>query len=386
MLLIPLLATLLLLTPAFAQTRAEPQDAPGVAAKPLVTAKEHMIVAAHPLAAQAGGRMMASGGSAADAALLVLNVVEPQSSGIGGGAFALVHGPDGLTTWDARATAPAGVAPDLFMENGEPLSFRVAVASGRSIGVPGLVRLMEALHASHGKRPWADLFQPAIRVAHDGFEVSPRLANMLARYARRLNGTDAADGGNAFYTGPLAERIIAAARRIPRPGALNLHDLAAYRVIERPAVCHRYRRYRICGMGPSSSGATTTAAPPAIAAAASEAIRIIQHEPARRERLWTNRNALYAALKDMGWPLTDTQSPILPIIVKSPETAVKMSEALFAAGVYVPAIRPPTVPKHSSRLRLTVSSEHTKDQLENVVNAFRKAQEAFSMKSTSASG
>ncbi len=121
----------------------------------------------------------------------------------------------------------------------------------------------------------------------------------------------------------------------------------------------------------------TTAAPPAIAAAASEAIRIIQHEPARRERLWTNRNALYAALKDMGWPLTDTQSPILPIIVKSPETAVKMSEALFAAGVYVPAIRPPTVPKHSSRLRLTVSSEHTKDQLENVVRSLQKAGQAL---------
>ena len=119
----------------------------------------------------------------------------------------------------------------------------------------------------------------------------------------------------------------------------------------------------------------TTAPPPALAVAASAAIRIIQHEPERRERLWTNRNALYAALQGMGWQLTDTQSPILPIIVKSPETAVKLSQALFAAGVYVPAIRPPTVPKHSSRLRLTVSSEHTKEQLETVVSAFRKARE-----------
>lgn len=117
----------------------------------------------------------------------------------------------------------------------------------------------------------------------------------------------------------------------------------------------------------------TTAPPPALAVAASAAIRIIQHEPERRERLWTNRNALYAALQGMGWPLTDTQSPILPIIVKSPETAVKLSQALFAAGVYVPAIRPPTVPKHSSRLRLTVSSEHTKEQLETVVRSLRKA-------------
>lgn len=130
----------------------------------------------------------------------------------------------------------------------------------------------------------------------------------------------------------------------------------------------------------------TTAQPPAIAAAASAAIRIIQHEPARRERLRTNRNALHTALTGLGFQLTDTQSPILPIIVKSPERAVEMSQALYKAGVYVPAIRPPTVPKHSSRLRLTVSSEHTEEQLETVVNAFRKVQEAFSMKSTSASG
>ena len=130
----------------------------------------------------------------------------------------------------------------------------------------------------------------------------------------------------------------------------------------------------------------TTAQPPAIAAGASAAIRIIQHEPARRERLRNNRNALHASLTGMGFQLADSQSPILPIIVKSPETALKMSQALYEAGVYVPAIRPPTVPKHSSRLRLTVSSEHTQEQLEYVVTAFRKAQEAFSMKSTSASG
>ena len=116
----------------------------------------------------------------------------------------------------------------------------------------------------------------------------------------------------------------------------------------------------------------TTAQPPAIAAAASAAIQIIQNEPARRERLQANRNALHAALTDLGFQLTDTQSPILPIIIKSPETALKMSQALYKAGVYVPAIRPPTVPKHSSRLRLTASSEHTQEQLENVVTVFRE--------------
>ncbi len=285
------LAAFLLLTPVFAQTREESKNATDFPPKPLTVAQENTIVAANPLAAQAGDRIMAEEGSAADAAvaaLLVLNVVEPQSSGIGGGAFALVHGPKGLTTWDARETAPAGATPGMFMENGEPLPFRAAVASGRSIGVPGLVRLLEALHARNGKLPWGELFQPAILLARDGFEVSPRLANVLARYAARLNGTDAAaiflpggepvakgtilkqprlaetfdliaaHGGNALYTGPLAEQIVAAARRSPRPGSLSLHDLAAYRVIERPAVCHRYRRYRVCGMGPPSSGATTT--------------------------------------------------------------------------------------------------------------------------------
>lgn len=176
----------------------------------------------------------------------------------------------------------------MFMENGEPLPFRTAAASGRAIGVPGLVRLMEALHTRHGKLPWADLFRPAIRLARDGFEVSPRLAHALARFAGHLQGTDAAaiflpggepvkagailkqprlaetfdliaaHGAHAFYTGPVAEHIVAAARRSPRPGSLSLHDLAAYRVIERSAVCHRYRRYRVCGMGPPSSGATTT--------------------------------------------------------------------------------------------------------------------------------
>ena len=117
----------------------------------------------------------------------------------------------------------------------------------------------------------------------------------------------------------------------------------------------------------------TTAQPPAIAAAASAAIRIIQHEPARREKLWKNRDALHTALTGLGFQLTETKSPILPIIVESSETALKMSQALYDAGIYVPAIRPPTVPKDSSRLRLTVSSEHTEEQLENVVRSLREA-------------
>ncbi len=116
----------------------------------------------------------------------------------------------------------------------------------------------------------------------------------------------------------------------------------------------------------------TTAQPPAIAAATSAAIQIIQNEPARRERLWENRNYLYSELKSMGIQFTDTQSPILPIIVKLPETALKMSQTLYEAGIYAPAIRPPTVPKESSRLRVTVSSEHAPDQLRQLVETIRK--------------
>ena len=179
-----------------AQTQADPEAASGLTAKPLATARSHMIAAAHPAAAEAGREILRQGGSAADAAiaaLLVLNVVEPQSSGIGGGAFALVHSADGVTSWDARETAPAGATPDMFMgPDGKRMPFLEAVASGRSVGVPGLVRLMEAIYTRHGKLPWADLFIPAIRLAGDGFAVSPRLAASIIRYRDRLAAADAA--------------------------------------------------------------------------------------------------------------------------------------------------------------------------------------------------
>ena len=287
---ISLAAFVLTGTAALAQTQADPEAATGFAPKPLVTAKQHMIAAANPHASAAGREMLRAGGSAADAtiaALLVLNVVEPQSSGIGGGAFALVHGPEGLTSFDARETAPAGAHPEMFMEDGETLPFWDAVRSGHSIGTPGLVRLMEALHARHGKLRWADLFQPAIKLAREGFPVSPRLAGLLASFGERLQGTDvakvflpggqplakgailqqealaltleaiAATGSAGFYVGALAQEIASATARAPRPGQLSTGDLANYKVIERRPVCHRYRDARVCGMGPPSSGATT---------------------------------------------------------------------------------------------------------------------------------
>lgn len=286
----PLIGSILLASGAIAQTQADPEAASRAVPKPLVSAKSHMIVAAHPLASEAGDAILAQGGSAADAtiaALLVLNVVEPQSSGIGGGAFALVHGPDGLATWDAREMAPAGATSDMFMENGETLPFLEAVASGRSVGAPGLVRLMEALHNKHGKLAWADLFQPAISHAAEGFVVSPRLAESIARFAGRLTQSQAAEtflpggtplsegavfkqpalaatlamiaenGADAFYTGEIAASIVSAVSQDPRPGALSAEDLSGYAIVERAPVCAPYSGNRVCGMGPPSSGATT---------------------------------------------------------------------------------------------------------------------------------
>lgn len=282
---------LLLCSPIFGQTKSDPESVGIYKGRPPVEALERMIVTANALATSAGDDIMAAGGSAADAAiaaLLVLNVVEPQSSGIGGGGFALVHSPNGLTSWDAREQAPEGATPGLFLENGEPLRFLTAVSSGKSIGVPGLVRLMEALHQQYGKLPWDSLFQPAIRLARNGFAVSPRLARSLAAFSGRMQASDAAGvflrdghppdtgdnlrqpklaetfeiiaehGANIFYTGHLAQQIVAAAQRTPRSGTLSRGDLINYNVIKRPAVCHPFRVYRVCGMGPPSSGATTT--------------------------------------------------------------------------------------------------------------------------------
>ena len=289
-----LIACLMLATlpvfPGYAQTQADPEPASAIEPKPVATASETMIVAAHPLATEAGIEILEAGGTAADAAiatLLALNVVEPQSSGIGGGAFAIVSDGGEVTTWDGRETAPAGATPDMFMEDGEPLPFLTAVASGRSVGVPGFVRLIAALHEQYGTLPWAELFAPAIRLADEGFPVSARLAESIAAMSARLEGTDAAlvflpggvpieegetlrqpalartlrtlaaEGPDAFYEGLIAEEIVHAVAREPRPGTITVEDIAAYHAVERPAVCHPFAGYKVCGMGPPSSGATT---------------------------------------------------------------------------------------------------------------------------------
>ncbi|MFD1703211.1 gamma-glutamyltransferase [Methylopila henanensis] len=271
--------------------RAPPEIASGFSPKPLVRAERWMAVTAHPLASAAAADILRAGGDAVDAAVaaqLVLGLVEPQSSGLGGGAFALVWRAEErrLTTLDGRETAPAAATPELFLDDdGKPLGRLEAMIGGRSVGAPGTPRLLEALHAKGGKRPWAELFAPAIRLAREGFAVTPRLAAQVAADASRLALSPATrdyflpggrpvaagdllrnpayadtlealrDGGaDAFYAGPIADDVVAAARSAARPGALAAEDLKRYRVIEREPVCAPYRVYEVCGMGPPSSG------------------------------------------------------------------------------------------------------------------------------------
>ncbi|MTH78004.1 gamma-glutamyltransferase [Paracoccus aestuariivivens] len=265
-----------------------------VAGQP-VKAKNWMVSAANPLAAQAGARVLEAGGSAADAMVAVqtvLGLVEPQSSGLGGGAFLVWYdaGTGQLTTLDARETAPMAATPTLFQdESGAPLKFMAAVVGGRSVGTPGTPALLEAAHRRWGRANWSNLFEDAIRLADHGFTVSPRLAGLVAtegdalrRYPETsdyffpggqaisagtlLKNPDYAnvlrvlqrEGADGFYSGPVAQDIVAAVRGAKdNPGVLSASDLAAYRVVERPAVCATYRAHDVCGMGPPSSGALT---------------------------------------------------------------------------------------------------------------------------------
>ena len=255
-------------------------------------AKHDMVAAANPVAAAAGHEILRQGGNAIDAAIatqLVLNLVEPQSSGIGGGAFLVYWSAKErrIVTFDGRETAPAAARPDRFLgPDGKPLAFFDAVVGGRSVGVPGLLRMLALAHHRYGKLAWARLFAPAIKLAEEGFAVPPRLHELLAsdpflrreeparRYFYEADGTPkvrlanpefaavlrriAEKGPDAFYTGDIANAIVSAVDNAPRhPGDLTVDDLARYEAKERPPICGTYRHYRICGMGPPTSGTLT---------------------------------------------------------------------------------------------------------------------------------
>jgi gamma-glutamyltranspeptidase/glutathione hydrolase len=258
-----------------------------------VTADSWMVAAANPHAVKAGADVLAKGGTAADALVAVqamLGLVEPQSSGLGGGAFLVWYDAASgeVTTLDGRETAPLAATPQLFQDaQGEPLKFFDAVVGGRSVGTPGTPALLEAVHQRWGNQPWADLLVPAQTMAENGFPVSPRLAALVAEDAERLASSDttaayflpdgkavqagdtlvnpdyaqtlaalAADGANAFYSGEIAQDIVATVQGATgNPGVLSLVDMSIYQVKERPAVCAPYRGHEVCGMGPPSSGA-----------------------------------------------------------------------------------------------------------------------------------
>lgn len=295
-----LLISASLITPAsFAAQSTDniaPEAATGLTQQNLVEGKEWMIASANPYASEAGAEILRKGGNAIDAMVatqLVLGLVEPQSSGIGGGAFLVYWDAKkkALTTFDGRETAPLEVTPQLFQDDkGQPLKFYDAVVGGRSVGTPGTIKLMWDTHQKLGKLDWKTLFEPAIKLAKDGFTVSPRLATLVKNDQEYLQRSPAAktyffnqdgspitagqdlknpdyaktlqaisdNGAVAFYQGDIAKRIVNTVRNeTANPGVLNLIDFTAYQVKEREPVCAPYRQYSICGMGPPSSGALT---------------------------------------------------------------------------------------------------------------------------------
>jgi gamma-glutamyltranspeptidase/glutathione hydrolase len=255
-------------------------------------AKKHMIAAANPHAAQAGLEMMRAGGSAVDAAIatqLVLGLVEPESSGIGGGAFMLVYNPKtGQTTsFDGREMAPASVTPGMFLDsNGQPRAKPDAIPGGLSVGIPGVIKMLWLAHEKYGKLPWARLFEPAIRLSDNGFPVGPKLARTIRNFTRGAGMPDikahfyhgdgtplaegetyknpeyaatlhkiAKEGPDGFYKGEIAQAIVDTVQHAPRQqGGMTLQDLDKYQAKERAPVCGDYREYHLCSMGPPSSG------------------------------------------------------------------------------------------------------------------------------------
>jgi gamma-glutamyltranspeptidase/glutathione hydrolase len=255
-------------------------------------AKKHMIVTDSPFATDAGLQMLRAGGSAVDAAIaaqMVLTLVEPESTGIGGGAFVVLFDPKAkkVTTFDGREMAPASATPGMFLDaSGKPLAHGDAIPGGLSVGVPGDVAMLWLAHEKYGKLPWAKLFQPAIALSEKGFPVTRKLSTLLREYPQLAKMPDirayfykpdgspyaegeilknpelahtlrmiAKDGPKGFYEGPVAQAIVDKVQYAPiHPAGMTLDDLKDYVAKERPPVCGTYRAYRLCSMGPPSSG------------------------------------------------------------------------------------------------------------------------------------
>lgn len=333
--------------PAAAQQLApsQPDNPTGKRPQSLAAAKREMIAAGHPLAVDAGLKMLARGGTAIDAMVatqLVLNLVEPSSSGLAGGAFLLYWDAPAksLRAIDGRETAPAGASQALFMRDGRPIAFGEARSSGLSVGTPGTARLLEVAHARYGKLAWKELFQPAIELAERGFPVSERLHRQLGTEQLKWNeaarayffGADgkplpigtilknpqfaatlrmlADKGADAFYSGEIARDIVAAVRSHPSgAGSLTEEDLAGYRVRDVEAVCGKYRAWKVCGMPPSSSGGVAVIQ----ALGALERFDIAKIRPGSSEIVHLKSEAERLAFADRGRYLGDDRFVDVPV-------------------------------------------------------------------------
>ncbi|WP_342617984.1 gamma-glutamyltransferase family protein [Rhodoferax sp. GW822-FHT02A01] len=278
---------------ALAQPLVQPEGASGFTPKEGRATRTYAIAAANPLATQAGQHILQAGGTAVDAAIaiqMVLNLVEPQSSGIGGGAFLMHANRDGIQAYDGRETAPAAATPELFLDaQGKPMEFKDAIVGGRSVGVPGVLRMLQLAHKDHGRLPWKDLFAPAIRLATEGFAISPRMATLLSGDTSLQLDPDARhfyfdaegkplavghvlrnpelaailqaiaeQGPDALMAGDVAKAIVRKVQQHTNPGGMTLQDLAGYKAQVRTPLCFDHavatKTYTVCGMPAPSSG------------------------------------------------------------------------------------------------------------------------------------
>jgi len=285
----------LLSATTFAKEARYPEFGNGRIEQKLVEAKQYMVSSANPYASEAGIRILEKGGTAIDAAIavqMVLNLVEPESSGIGGGAFSLYWDNKNkkISSFDGREKAPMAADGKLFQDNGKNMNWWEALAGGRAVGVPGVLAMMEKTHKKYGKLPWSELFEDAIKLSEEGFEISPKLAHSISNKTNPALGRYdktweyffpegkplkagvikknpelamtfrriALLGAKGFYKGQIALDIVKTVRSAEdNPGLLTAKDMATYEAIERPPVCAKYKVYKVCGMGPPTSGGMT---------------------------------------------------------------------------------------------------------------------------------
>jgi gamma-glutamyltranspeptidase/glutathione hydrolase len=337
-------------SPAATVEGIAPESLIARSASKTVTAQDFMMVAAHPAAAQIGAAILDQGGSAVDAIIatqMALTLVEPQSSGIGGGGFLLVWDAetDTLTSYDGRETAPAQGSNDyVLQQDGNFRPFMEVVTGGASVGVPGIVRMLELAHGDHGTLPWQPLFTPTIDLAEKGFPISPRLHGLLQQapflkdmepagsyfydsetgqpypVGTMLHNPDLAEtlriiatqGADAFYTGPLADKLVTAVQTAVRnPGALSRTDLEAYEAVRRDNLCLTYRVYQVCGMAPPSSGGSTVLQILGLMEQSERDIR--ETEPLSPEGIQIFGEAMRLAFADRNRFLADTDFVTVPL-------------------------------------------------------------------------